>query len=119
MAKKKPKNSDYNYIRRSEIERLEKEKKQAAKKTKRKSSLIHLSGIVALLCAFGVGIAGTYYPEKNYLAVICSLLTGIGMTALSFYYMPIRKSAGKLTLALGMIMLFIAVIMARQLGYLG
>lgn len=119
MAKKKGKNSDYNYIRRIEIEKAETERKQAAKKTRRKASLIHFSGIAVLLSAFAVGIAGTYNPEKTYLAVICSFLTGVGMTILSFYYTPIRKSAGKLTLVLGMIMLAITLIMARQLGYLG
>ncbi len=119
MAKKKPKNSDYNYSKRKEIEKEIREKKQAAKEKKRKASLIHTAAIFMLLVAFGLAIAGTLNKEKTYFAVICGLLTGLGMTTLSFYYMPIKKSAGKLCFVLGIVMLVATLIAARQLGYFG
>lgn len=119
MAKKKSKNSDYNYSRRMEIERMENERKQEVRKQKRKASLIHFAGIILLLVAFGIGIVGTSNPENKHLAVVCALLTGLGMTTLSFYYMPIRKTAGKIAMVLGIIMLVITFLMVRQLGYFG
>lgn len=117
MSKKKRKNSDYRYLQRQYDERREEREKAERKKQKAQRKALIILAVIFIVGSLGLCIA-SYATNIAWFSPVYLSLSGLGMLMLYAYYKDDRPKYATAALVLGIIILVIAVLQMRDLGWL-
>ena len=115
--KKKAKNSDYRYLQRHYDEQREERERAERKKEQKKRRFILILAVLLIigslvLCAVG------YAQHIDWMAPVYLGVSAIGMILLWVYYKEDRPKYATTALVVGIVILVIALMQARQFGWL-
>ena len=115
--KKKAKNSDYRYLQRHYDEQREERERAERQKEQKKRRFIIILAVVLIIGALILCAVG-YSQSIDWMAPIYLAVSAIGMILIWLYYKEDRPKYATTALVVGIVILVVALMQARQFGWL-
>ena len=115
--KKKAKNSDYRYLQRHYDEQREAREREERKKEQKKRRFILILAVVLILGALVLCAIG-YAQNIDWMAPVYLSVSAVGMILIWYYYREDRPKYATTALVVGIVILVVAFLQARQFGWL-